>query len=1228
MWSEWTPLIIQPQETSSTLAHLPPEESKKIVSSVVTSLVNNPPVFDNDHQVIWCLDVLQYGLLLNPCESLVDDCVTIYCHWLSVLLPHPVQGIPGTLLRDPNHMARIMFPHIYLLFKNLDSEEIAENGPFSLRVTLCIKVLRMLEEVGRYSNIIERETWHCLLSVLLSISDHILSQPGVGGQLCYTVVSVLLHTWLTACTKYFPGPSMWATLVTTASGWRHRIELVSHWSKVNMALLSKQLVFMYGPRFPSLNLNSCCSDLQLVMSPECVAQSSYRFLHILGNICELSQPALVSSSQPFLQAALSSADVIDPHSHPCLDILPDIFLKALCGVSQMVDAYLGCDRSALPLEFSPLRSRCNSILHMFGPWLFQAALLGTSVDGFTNNNNSSDKFFEGRAEALGTLCIIFNAKKYCEEIETPYLARFFMAIQQGLHGSPLLTTSILRYSSSIMMLDLPGANLLVPGIVQALISVVENIDKMSTSIYPPHLRLCSIQLAKTVAAIPTHFAGMITAKLQGSPGSRGLEVHQADIFKFFLSSLQTESVSENCQHILSALAVVVELQAAVESKDIEEIKDKGKHEGENEGIAMSWITSLVRLVSHRLLSSWSTDYQTSLAAIELLSVLAESRAEQDGMECKRVLRWICDFISLQCNRPPPAHSKDLHSSIIAAFQTCNTWLVHRPTLLEDKECLTSVLEVAELAISGSKSQVKASDTPIPKEEKILSPISKRVKCAAEDLISTVMQKVGYTSGCSLSEKVSTQLDEEVLHEKLGSATKDPWYSPTEGYKYFMFDKTYILCIAKEYVVAEDESAPSAVVIFRGPTGKSAWMFELKNTPNGNDRGSVNHATPRRPAGHVPKPNDETEPPCNFPHVDASHRCAVDSVIPSLDNNENLDSLDTIISQQIETENSLTFRKGRRKEQRLVTAEPIPSSKYQTCRLVMSHLGLLSEAYTDDDNLSVIELDSSNPKFWEEIKSLDKLSTRTQDTILVYYVKNKETTSADILSNSLSADLPSSYLTLLSCLGWQVELGQHPGWAGQQVKTSDDSQHILYWADEFTELAILVPCQPYLWCEGSEQVLAAENQRYCASPKPGIGRIVTNRKGERMMDNQRVVVAWLENMEDATKFPLSQLVPGYNSVCMVIFLQPMSSGLVRVKVTGWNGKPRCVAPLGDDMVVSPLVLGQLVRQTAVNMSRRTRLESDSYHHTPSTRRRAAIQTFGEKFACPGGDVSSILQGLFI
>lgn len=43
-----------------------------------------------------------------------------------------------------------------------------------------------------------------------------------------------------------------------------------------------------------------------------------------------------------------------------------------------------------------------------------------------------DKYESGRAEAIGALCRIFCAKKTGEEILPVYLARFYIALQQGL----------------------------------------------------------------------------------------------------------------------------------------------------------------------------------------------------------------------------------------------------------------------------------------------------------------------------------------------------------------------------------------------------------------------------------------------------------------------------------------------------------------------------------------------------------------------------------------------------------------------------------------------------------------------------------------------------------------------------------------------------------------------------------------------------------------------------
>lgn len=60
---------------------------------------------------------------------------------------------------------------------------------------------------------------------------------------------------------------------------------------------------------------------------------------------------------------------------------------------------------------------------------------------------------------------------------------------------------------------------------------------------------------------------------------------------------------------------------------------------------------------------------------------------------------------------------------------------------------------------------------------------------------------------------------------------------------------------------------------------------------------------------------------------------------------------------------------------------------------------------------------------------------------------------------------------------------------------------------------------------------------------------------------------------------------------VIFLQALGSGLMRVRLQGPVSRINIATPLIDGMVVSRRVLGTLVRQTALNMGRRKRLDND-------------------------------------
>ena len=77
------------------------------------------------------------------------------------------------------------------------------------------------------------------------------------------------------------------------------------------------------------------------MTNDCVAQSWYRFLRMIGSPTVLCCPQVISHTPHFMQYVLLRDDSIEPHQHPCLLMLPQIFLKAIKGIASQVDAFLG-----------------------------------------------------------------------------------------------------------------------------------------------------------------------------------------------------------------------------------------------------------------------------------------------------------------------------------------------------------------------------------------------------------------------------------------------------------------------------------------------------------------------------------------------------------------------------------------------------------------------------------------------------------------------------------------------------------------------------------------------------------------------------------------------------------------------------------------------------------------------------------------------------------------------
>ncbi|XP_076477090.1 ral GTPase-activating protein subunit beta isoform X5 [Bombus vancouverensis nearcticus] len=1457
MYSEWASLSVLIQqgseESQSVLEKFSPGAGKEVALSIVRQLAANlgitqaaePSPLCTDKEVQWCMEVICFGLSLPLAEhDTVRDCVNVYCEWLSALYSTPKICVPRPIIDDPNFYARKIISHFHNLFVPRKGEvwpflyQDLGTDTINRQAVLCHRVLRTLQQIARGPATLERETWESLLLFLIGINDALLAPPATredaGEQLCERVLGVLLEVWLVACERNFPSPPLWRTLRESCLRWRHRLALVEQWNRVCLALTARLLQIMYGPMFPELKISE--EDSQLVpptMSDEAVAQAWYRLLRTIGDPVDLCRPAVISQTQAFLQYAIASPNVIDPCQHPCLQSLPQIFLKAIKGIAGQVDAFLGIPKASLiglttsrvsstpPMLISnsgpssassttsmtslvqdirpplaPGRPKCNSILHLFGEWLFEAAFIGT--DGWSQNlpqpsgaskrpssvlveGPSSlqetvndvppalciDRYESGRAEALGALCRIFCAKKTGEEILPIYLARFYQAMNHGLKvdesrecGETL--ASILLNSADLFRLDLNGVQVLVPAVISALETVLpeKDLKLKSNVVSKPDLRRASIHLLISTLALPLHFQNLTIKELPTFLSSMVTDKNhvtfaqlKSRLMNLLINALQVETDSQNTHMLLGALLLSVQDSAAAE--EVEQVTQPDALAHDSAVNLLSSVTSdsasqisissdqrslgdtsdittlqeecvafdsahalFVRatyLVCHRLISSWKTDLNISLAALEILSGLARTRIREtarkltDALECKRAVKWLCDYIAYQCWRPPPAHSKDLHSSIVAAFSCLKTWLTAHSQLLQDKDCLTTVLEVVELGVSGTKSVGKPGEPIKMKDEKELKPASMRVRDAADALLTVILEQVGYFPSACGAQSLSSLLDEVSLLRHCNSWTggRVPRQAAVERFRYFVAENATILALLEEPLGNDQDPQPTVTVLIRGPFGRHAWTMQLRHLPR--HRSSIRsvNTNPGRPLPLAEAAPRTDYKPKFFPdNVDRIPHCKVDESIPSLEavmnDNDVIRNEHQILTQLLERQMNIETKycDGNDKVSEEKTEECAPPHichEFQTARLFLSHFGFLNiepKENNESRNSGLTALDPTIPGFYLDLETLDNISPRTCDTVYIFYVKAGQKTSTEILSNVLhESNVSSNFLEFLNSLGWPVSVSTHAGWTGH-ISTSwrvtpqlnvpqpahsdhggalyNGDTHVLYWADVSSEIAFVVPTQlnnmvnsdsleetSYGSDISSNQVWFERSISESTSPRnSGTGQntmqnsrtmsldlekqppsltgsnsctssnvdLVKPRKTAKQVlpvqTDIKIMVVWLESLEDFAQFPISDLLPcTYSGLeqsrviqvsdVQVIFLQALSSGLMRVRLQGPVSRINLATPLIDGMVVSRRVLGTLVRQTALNMGRRKRLDNDSYH-PPHVRRRLKIQEMVQKY----------------
>lgn len=239
---------------------------------------------------------------------------------------------------------------------------------------------------------------------------------------------------------------------------------------------------------------------------------------------------------------------------------------------------------------------------------------------------------------------------------------------------------------------------------------------------------------------------------------------------------------------------------------------------------------------------------------------------------------------------------------------------------------------------------------------------------------------------------------------------------------------------------------------------------------------------------------------------------------------------------------------------------------------------------------------------------------------------------------------------MSAPEWQIPGGSGGGGA------YDGDHHALYWADASAEIAFLVPTNKpkttpptSLLPEGGPASGTEVDEDQLSSGKSSLGppssltlqlssQPLTDptslkKKSTTAFNRQmsvvsqldvKILVIWLERMEDSHSLPLDEMLAethtGFEVECgffpqvkdaFFIYIQPLMSGLLRIKLQGPTSKMNIASPLTDGMVVSRRSLGTLIRQTSLNIACRKRLEMDCYQ-PPHVRRKQKIQEIAQKY----------------
>ncbi|KAJ1371288.1 hypothetical protein KIN20_033208 [Parelaphostrongylus tenuis] len=718
----------------------------------------------------------------------------------------------------------------------------------------------------------------------------------------------------------------------------------------------------------------------------------------------------------------------------------------------------------------------------------------------------------GKAAAVAALTRIVCSKRTNEKLPTQQLANFLSTIHEALiEKDRLVLCSLFFYGQNLFRLGLRGIEAILPHYLFALDIVLIESSKLRLhpSISEVEMRRACLKGLSSVVCWPTTFGMSKIPQLSESSNLKSSAVTylqlRSRIYKTLVFNLRNEIDPINLQLTLAMCTVLMEECCSYDLGLTEEgtceiapiTTQQHGTQTQEKGQCVSFVRGFVSAICDRICRpEWAGEHSTSLAAIDVLNCLSHLHPSvlfnnKDVSTGSLIVASLCRFIETQLGKPPPLHSKDLHSTVVAAYSAIAVWLNAAPILAECEGVLNTVAEAVQLGVTGSKKDCSPENCKAA---------SKRVLEAAEYLMYSLFFVVGRCG--------EAICDERRLLYTYGPAAIDT----TKFFHVIVNGDTLLSLHEASHITELSNGCPCVLYVRRSPMQPaSAGFVRLRPNPDNSHLGQQpsstslsktpenatvknSHlskladttstksmlratsqsdettnssstmttsastiATPTTPddsqsaqlaiSPSSPSPMSNMKPESQEPSVNASigHKfeippefykisCKLDMTVRPLEPTKETEAIEAELRRiDSETAEQKAIRERNRwtlmsDEERRVK----PANSPATCksiRILLYDMGLVDEEGFGKD---IVCLDSGqSEEFYRNLhEAVDSCPTRALSTTYIFYVKEGQRSAIDILGNALNLqNTASDFCGFLAGLGEGVEIRSHDSWTG-------------------------------------------------------------------------------------------------------------------------------------------------------------------------------------------------------